>query len=152
MLKITFISDAGTPISTKLCESTRSLAEHDFEAQGESTNQVESIVRATRKKGFDRGNRRISISFNVWRAENFAATAFASPEAALAFALDHIDGMGGDGTQVMGSSGSLKIELTGQTTRYIHNCLLNSIQKSGDNGLCLLLRYSFTGGLIDTTP
>lgn len=158
MFKATFISDAL--ISTKLCESTRSLAEHNLKLNGVNVVQVEDLFRAEFKLGFYRKNKRNQLSFDVSRSQDFSGVEFASPEAAFIWALDHIGSQsesgGPTGTTDMGGSGTLKIEVTSvvfNATRYMHNCLLESSQFSDASlGICLGLSYSFTGGVINSTP
>ena len=155
MFKISFISDAEGPVTTKLCESTRTLAEHGFTLNNERVLQIENLVRANYSLGIDRLNKRNVISFQVSRAEDFTGDAFESPEEAFVFAIDHVNGAGGgSGASDMGGSGTLKMEFSAPSysaTRYMHNALVQAIAANDTNtGVCLGFNYTFTGGLIDT--
>ena len=146
MLRITFIDDNG--VSTKLCESTRTLAEHNFTVNASVVNQIDSLAGADYQWGASRGNRRNHVGFEVSRAEDLSGAGFATPEAALVFALDHVNGKGGNGIVGMGNSGVLKIELN-SAVRYARNCLIESVGLvNAAGGICLNLRYTFTSGII----
>jgi hypothetical protein len=156
MVRITFISDAA--VETKLCDSTRNLAEHNLKFGQTRVLQVEDLMRSAFKKGFDRKNRRNTIGFDVSRSADFVGTEFASPEKAFSFALTHVNGVtggGASGVNDLGGSGRLKIELTGDdgfsVTLYAHDCLLESVQLNNPLGICLNLSYQFNTGVINTT-
>lgn len=150
MLRITFISDAA--VSTKLCESTRSLAEHNLQWGQTRVLQLEELAFAEFQSGINRDNKRNRLSFDVSRSQDFAGTEFTTAEKAFAFAIAHVNGAGGAaGADVLGGSGTLKIELTGETTLYMHNALLEQVSLTTGLGICVGLNYSFNGGVINTT-
>lgn len=135
-----------------LCNSTRTLAERDFALNANNTTQIEALLGAADSRGFDRRNRRNSVSFSVSRSEDFTGAEFTSTEQAIAFGLDHSNGAGGAaGADDMGGIGYLKMEAEA-TIRYLHNCLLTAIDFEAKNGLCIDLRYQFSGGLISSSP
>ena len=92
MFRLTFISDATSPVSTVLCASTRDLMEHDFTLNATNTTQIEPLLGAANSTGFDRANRRNTLSFSVWRSEEFSSDgtsgdAFTDVSAAIALSL-----------------------------------------------------------------
>lgn len=152
MFRVTFISDDS--ISTKLCDSTRNLAEHGFTLNNQRVTQIEPLLGAANSVGFDRKNQRNTVGFSVSRSEDFGGVAFDSPEQALVFAMDHANGAGGaSGVSDMGGRGTLQMEFSSSgysATRYLRNCLLLSVDlERSDLGVCLGLRYQFSGGIIE---
>ena len=124
-----------------LCESSRSLAEHNITLNHRRVNQVSDLLRADYAAGFDRGNRRNVFSFEVTRAVDDKGIEFADAEAALLYALDH--------PQNLPSGGTLEIFLQGRLTtakRWLDNALIEATDLTEPMGVALKWRYTFNGG------
>lgn len=88
MFKVELISLVTPPATYILCDSSRSLAEHNLRLNGRRIVDYVELVRADYAQAFDLGNRRNVFSFDVTRDVDFDGKAFRDPEAAMIFALD----------------------------------------------------------------
>ena len=80
MFKIEFIKQPsqvmGDLDTYLLCESSRSLAEHNFRLNGQRVFQPAQFLRAEYAQAFDRGNQRNLVAFEVARSVCFTGEKF----------------------------------------------------------------------------
>ena len=151
MFKIEFIKPPSQVMGDShvflLCESSRSLAEHNFRLNGQRLSQTVQFLRAEHGTAFDRGNQRNVVSFDVVRSVDFAGEPFADAHSALVFALD-LPGL-------LFGVGTLKLTLEGQigtAERWLDNAVIESslVQTIG-----VALQYTHTvngGEITDQEP
>ena len=107
---------------------------------------AQSLGSATAALAQDFGNWRNTLALKVRRGVDFGGTAFADPEAALAFALQQ--------PASFPTTGTLRIALAGvatNTTLYLLNCAVEGISLADWLGSAPAFDYTFNGGLITNT-
>ncbi len=146
MLKLTFIPD-GAPVGDGLvlCATTRSITELNVSFNHQRIITGYQLYGALTALALDMGNQRNLLSLRVRRSVDFAAAAFADPEAAFLFALDQPAEFPG--------TGILQIEVVGASTASTKRWMLNTAVKAiankfEDLGIAPAFDYTFDGGLI----
>lgn len=154
MLTLTFAPD-GTSVWSSgivLCNTSRFITELNVEFNHQRSISIEQLAVAlgsgSAALAQDFANWRNTIALTVRRGVDFTNTAFADPEAALAFALQQ--------PAQFATTGALQIKLQGVTTNvtlYLLNVAVQAIQlpQGGWLGIAPEFRYTFNGGLITTT-
>ena len=154
MLTLTFAPDGTSAWSAGkvLCNTSRSLTELNVEFNHQRSISIEQLAVAlgsgSAALAQDFANWRNTIALTVRRGVDFTGTAFADPEAALAFALQQ--------PAQFPTTGTLQIKLQGVTTNttlYLLNVGVQAIQlpQGGWLGIAPEFRYTFNGGLITPT-
>lgn len=146
MFKVEFITLAVPAQITLLCDSSRSLAEHNIRLNGRQIVDVVDLVRAEFAEGFYRGNRRTLLSFNVRRDVDFDGKAFADPEAAFAFALDQPDRFAAEGLVRLTLAGSKS-----NFIRWLDNAFIEASDLSEVMGVANLYQYTINAGAVSKT-
>lgn len=143
MFKVEFITLSVPAAVVLLCNSTRSLAEHNLRLNGRRVIDVVDLVRADFAEGFFRGNRRNTLSFDVSRDSDLDVKPFADAEAAFAFALDHGDSFDEEGL--------IRITLKGTKTnvvRWMNNAFVEAHDLSELIGVSTKYNYTINSGAI----
>ena len=146
MFKVEFITREVPSHVVLLCNSTRHLAEHNLRLNGRRIVDVVDLVRADYAKGFFRGNRRNTLSFDVQRDSDLDIKPFPDPEGAFAFALDHGD--------YFDSEGLVRITLEGiktSATRWLDNAFVEAHDLSELVGVSSKYSYTINCGRILTS-
>ena len=129
-----------------LCNTSRSLSELEVRFNHRRLLQSEPGFGAAATAFFDNQNQHNTLALKVRRGVDFTGTAFADPEAALAFALRQ--------PASFPTTGTLQIKLQGATTNltlYLLNCAVAGINLADWLGVAPAFDYTFNGGLISST-
>jgi hypothetical protein len=143
MFKVELISLVAPIRAFVLCNSTRSLAEHNIRLNGQRLVDYVDLVRAEYAKAFDQGNRRTLLSFDVTRDGDFDGRPFRDAEGALAWAFDQ--------DAALPVVGHCRVTLRGRVTdtiRWIDNATVQTTQLSQVVGLAHTYTYTINGGAI----
>jgi hypothetical protein len=146
MFKIELITLTVPAAAFVLCDSTRSLAEHNVRLNGQRVLDYVDYVRAAFATAFDMGNRRNILSFDVSRDVDFAGNAFRDPEAAFAWALDH--------DAALPVVSHCRITLKGRVTnevRWLDNATVQTTQLTQIIGVAHKYNYTINAGAISKT-
>lgn len=146
MFKVELISLTTPAQAFVLCDSTKSLAEHNLRLNGQRVLDYVDYVRAEYAKAFDMGNRRNILSFDVTRDVNFEGKAFADAEGAFAWALDQ--------DAALPVVSHCRITLKGRVTsevRWMDNATLQVTQLNQIIGVAHKYNYTINAGAISKT-
>jgi hypothetical protein len=146
MFKVELISLTTPAQVFVLCNSSRSLAEHNIRFNGQRVLDYVDFVRATHAKAFDMGNRRTMLSFDVGRDCTFADRTFRDPEEAFIWGLDQ--------DALLPAVGHCRITVAGPKTsavRWMDNAALQGTPVDQFMGIWLKLNYTINAGAISTT-
>lgn len=143
MFKVEYLSLDTPPRVVLLCNSTRSLAEHNIRLNHRRVIEVVDFVRADFGTGFYRGNRRNTLSFDVRRDVDLDSKPFRDPEEAFVFALDHGDAFDAEGL--------IRLTLAGPKSsaiRWMQNAFVESSDLSQVLGVANAYSYTINAGAI----
>lgn len=146
MFKIEFITLDVPAAVTLLCNSSRSLAEHNLRFNGRRIIDVVELVRADYAVGHYRGNRRNTLTFDVRRDVDLQGKTFRDPEEAFAWGLLHPDQFDEEG----------RVRLTLEGTQSSHllwfdNAFVEASDLSEVMGVANLYSYTINAGAISKT-
>lgn len=132
----------GAPVT--LCDSPSELAVHGIQLNGRPILQVVDFPRALFPRVFDRGNRRVTITFGTFRNKGFDNVPFTGPAQSFAFSFDMCAF-----EEILPHFGFVTIEASDSTAsviRYLDRCGLEQIGLEKINGAGLWCAYQLIAG------
>ena len=151
---ITWQSDDITisPPFLCLCQSSRSVAEHNVRLNGRRLTEIFEAYRADTVQDIDRANSRLKLSFEVLRDCDFApttnGTAFTTADAAFYVAAKHLGDSNLSGSRMIRGTGTLTVALSGQPNLVFNNASLESADMSEWNGVAIKIQYVFNAASV----
>jgi len=146
MFKVELIS-LTTPVRNfVLCNSTRSVTEHNIRLNGQRVLDFVEYVRGDYAKAFDQGNRRNVLSFDVTRDCDWEGRLFKDAEAAFAWALEQ--------DAVLPVISLCRITLEGPKTSktyWFDNASVQATQLNQIVGVAHTYNYTINAGAISLT-
>ena len=149
-------ADSSISSTVVLCQSTRSVAEHNVRINGRRAVDVVQTYRADVVQNFDRANSQVSLSFEVERDTDFASSgngaSLADPEQAFVAAALHIGNSSLTGYSSVRGLGSLVMVLNGAvsgvSTLTFNNAALQSVDLHEWLGILVGFSYTFVASSI----
>lgn len=142
-LKVTITSGTGTSKKTaELVDSPDPLPSYNFTLNGQRVLQVVDLFRASSIRVYGRGNRRVSISFEVTRHHDSILDA-------VEFIIDHEADVPEEGTAVF----DFTDDDGGSMSRWMEYCGVESVQCVQHIGTTTRWAYSLIGStLLKSNP
>lgn len=144
MFRVTLITADVAEQPVVLCDAPDPIPTFGISLNHARVNDIQELFQAAYAVGFDRGNRRNTLSFQTTRGRDASGTAFTSPAAAMQFALLL--------PSQLPAEAIAKIEMGDGPTAEFTVFMLNTLTERADlakvNGVSLGFVFTLNGGEI----